>query len=264
MVEDRLLERLELLKQPPRVVLDVGAGPGRGAAALRQRYSGAQVIALDWAMPMLHAARAKRTWWRPFTRVCGDAMALPLAERSVDVLFSSLCMQWCPEPRALFAEWRRVLKPGGLLLFASFGPDTLQELRAAWAQVDSDPHVNVFLDMHDVGDALLASGFRDPVLETDRFNLQYADVPALLRELKAIGASNAHADRHAGLDVRARLKQMIAAYPTPPDGGISASFEVVYGQAFAPPDGAPIRSDAGEIASFSVQLLKRGKLRSGQ
>ena len=140
-------------------MLDVGCGPGRGSDALRKRFASAQVIALDLALPMLR--KLKPGWRRPLARVCADARALPLPDASIDVLFSNLCVQWIDDLPALFDEFRRVLRPGGYLALSTFGIDTLHELRAAWAAADCAPHVSAFAHIAQVGDALMAAGFRD-------------------------------------------------------------------------------------------------------
>ena len=258
-VEARLQDRFSALKTPPGLIADIGAGPGRGALELQQRFPKAQVLAFDLAHGMLKRARAQQSWlarWRkPLHAICADAQQLPIHNNTLDLLYSNLCIQWCQALPELFAEWRRVMKPGSLLLFSSFGPDTLHELRSAWAAVDGSPHVNQFFDMHILGDALLAAGFRDPVLETDRFTLRYSSPNALLRELKAIGASNALAHRKAGLGGRSSLAAMQDAYPKLADGKIQATYEVVYAQAFAPPDGSPIRTSGAEVASVPISSI---------
>ncbi|MGA9422112.1 MAG: methyltransferase domain-containing protein, partial [Rhodanobacteraceae bacterium] len=213
----------------------------------------------DLSVPMLRVAKRRAGWWKRFGRVAGDASALPLPERSVDVLHSSLCIQWCDEPRAPFAEFARVLKPGGLLLLSTFGPDTLHELRAAWAAADdAHPHVGRFPDMHDIGDALLAAGLRDPVLDVERLTVTYADVDVLMRELKGIGATNAAIDRERGLTGKARFARMREAYAAMRvDGRIPSTWEVVYAHAFGPPEGQPLRSGAGgEVATFAADRLR--------
>ena len=257
-VETMLLERLDQLTAPPSHVLDLGAGTGRASAAMRKRYPQAEVIAVDMALPMLREAKKHAGWWKPFRRVCGDARALPLADQSVDLLFSNLCLQWCENLGEVFAEFRRVLRPGGWLLFTSFGPDTLTELRQSWAAVDEDAHVNVFLDMHDVGDAMLAAGFRDPMLDIERFVLTYRDARQLMRELKAIGAGNAHSARARGLTGKSRLRGMLDHYEQfrNADGVLPASYEVIFAQAQAPESTQPRRNKDGEIASVSVDALR--------
>lgn len=257
-VESELLDRLTLLRDAPLRVLDVGTGPGRASAAMRKRFPNAEVIALDMALPMLRVAKSRAGWWRPFRRVCGDARALPIADQSVDLLFSSLCLQWCEDLNPVFAEFRRVLRPGGWLFFSTFGPDTLTELRQSFAAVDSDPHVNIFIDMHDIGDRLLAAGFRDPMLDVEHYSLRYSDPKILMRELKGIGAGNADAGRSRGLTGKRKLAAMLQAYERfrGDDERVPASYEVVYAQAIAPDASQPRRGDGGDIASVPLDALR--------
>ncbi|MDZ4811863.1 MAG: malonyl-ACP O-methyltransferase BioC [Pseudomonadota bacterium] len=247
-----------LYKNAPGRILDLGCGTGRAAAFMRKRYAQCDVIALDMALPMLREAKRHAGWWKPFRRICGDARALPLQDQSVDVLFSNLCLQWIENLPEVFAEFRRVLRPGGWLLFSTFGPDTLTELRQSWAAADQCAHVNVFLDMHDVGDAMLAAGFRDPMLDVERFTLTYRDARQLMRELKAIGASNANAARTRGLTGKSRLHDMLEYYERfrSAEGLLPASYEVIFAQAQAPELTQPRRTGDGEIASISVDALR--------
>jgi malonyl-CoA O-methyltransferase len=263
-VADQLLERVSALVRDPARVLDVGAGTGRLTGLLKKRYPKAEVIALDLALGMLRQARRHAGWWRPFRRVAGDAQALPFADGSMDLVVSSLCLQWCGDLPAALYEFRRVLRPGGWLLFTSFGPDTLRELRAAWRQADERAHVHVFLDMHDVGDAVLAQGFADPMFDVDRYTLSYTDARTLMRELKAIGAGNAMGERPRGLTGKSALARMLAAYEGERrDGRLPASYEVIFGQAQAPAPGRPLRGESGDLAKFSVDAM-RALVRSGR
>jgi malonyl-CoA O-methyltransferase len=257
-VQAALLERLDFYTQAPQRVIDVGAGTGRGSALLKQRYAKAEVIAVDLALPMLRTAKQHASWLRPFQRICAEATALPLPDYSVDVLHSNLCFQWIDDLPALFSECARVLKPGGLLAFSTFGPDTLKELRASWAEADQQPHVSRFLDMHDVGDAMLAAGLRDPVLDVFRYTLTYSEPRKLLEELQGLGATNADRTRERGLTGKSRYQRMLAAYEAMRvDGRIPATWEVVTAHAWGPPQGQPRRStDGGEIASFSIDNLR--------
>ena len=257
-VRQRLLERLDYQEYDPARVLDLGCGTGRGSLALQQRFPGAAVIALDWAPAML-GELPREQGPRP---LCADMQKLPLGSRSVDMVFSNLAAQWSPDPESMFAEIRRVLRPGGLLLFTTFGVDTLKELRESWAEVDSDPHVNEFVDIQDLGDLLMAMGFVEPVLDMEMFTLDYPDVISLMRDLKAIGAHNAAARRRPGLTGKERMKQMINAYERfRVDGRYPASWEVVYGAAFGPEDGQPFRSAQGEVAEFSLDALRASRVR---
>ncbi|NUO72121.1 MAG: malonyl-ACP O-methyltransferase BioC [Frateuria sp.] len=261
-VQADLLSRLDFYLQPPGRVLDVGAGTGRGSALLKKRYPKAQVIAIDLAQPMLHAARRHQGLLRPFQRVCAEATALPLPDRSVDVLYSNLCFQWIDDLAALFAECVRVLKPGGLLAFSSFGPDTLKELRAAWAAVDERSHVSRFLDMHDVGDAMLNAGLRDPVLDVNRYTLTYSEPRALLKELKGLGATHADRARERHLTGKSHYRAMLGAYEAMRvDGRIPATWEVVTAHAWGPPPGQARRTPEGEIATFSLNSLRGSRRR---
>ena len=255
-VEQRLLERLEYFERAPQRVLDVGCGPGAAALALRKRWNAAQVVALDLALPMLE--RIRPGWLRPVMRVNADARALPLIDASVEVLFSNLCLQWIDDLPALFAEFRRVLRPQGYLALSTFGPDTLHELRNAWGQVDRAPHVGRFADIARIGDALMQAGFRDPVLDAEHFTLNYADAGALMRELKAIGATNADASRTRGLTGKKQWRAMLAAYEAfRSDGVLPATYEVIYAHAWAPEPGQPRRARGGaEVASFPLERLR--------
>jgi malonyl-CoA O-methyltransferase len=257
-VQSVLLERLDFCLESPQRVLDLGAGTGRGSALLKQRYPKAQVIAMDLAVPMLQQARRHSRWRRRFQRVAGEATRLPLADHTIDLLHSNLCIQWCDDLAALFAECVRVLKPGGFLTLSTFGPDTLRELRAAWAETDQDSHVGRFLDMHDLGDAMLAAGLRDPVLDVDHYTLTYAEPAALARDLKGLGATHADQARTRGLTGKARWRRMLEQYETMRvDGRIPATWEVVTAHAWGPPTGQPRRSaGGGEVASFSLDQLR--------
>ncbi len=249
-VNEELLGRLELFKLQPQVVLDLGAGTGRGAEELKRRFRRALVVALDMAPGMLREAQRRQHFFRRFERVCGDAMRLPFADSSVDVVFSCLMLQWCEPLDVVFAEVRRVLKPEGFFAFSTFGPDTLKELRASWAEVDGYNHVNQFVDMHDVGEALVRAGLVEPVLDVDRTQLTYDDTLALMRDLKAIGAHNVTAGRSRGLTGRGRLAHMQSAYEKyRRNGRLPATYEVIYGAAW----GAAGRAGAG-IAGGEVRI----------
>jgi malonyl-CoA O-methyltransferase len=248
-VRSRLLERLDFVKVDPTVIVDLGAGTGHASRALKDRYPRAQVIALDIAQGMLVEAKRRVGWLRRFERVCADAGRLPLKDRTVDLVVSNLMLQWCDPPDAVLAEVKRILKPGGLFTFTSLGPDTLRELRLAWSKVDDHPHVHRFIDMHDLGDALVRAGLAEPVLDVENFTLTYQDARALMRELKMIGARNAAQERSPGLTGRGALRTLVSAYEQfRRDGVLPATYEVVYGQAWgrlnephASPRGAEVR-----------------------
>ncbi len=233
-VREELIGRLDLVQLQPQLVVDVGAGTGRGALALAQRYRRARVLAIDTAPAMLAQAARRRGWRGRFALARAQAQALPLADDSAQLLFCHLTLQWCDDLDAALSQFARVLAPNGLLSFATYGPDTLRELRSAWAAADSHPHVNAFIDMHDIGDALVRAGFEEPVLDVERFTLTYPSPTALMRELRALGAVNAMTGRLRGLTGRGTWELMLAHYDQyREDGRVPATFEVVYGHAWA-------------------------------
>ena len=250
-VRDELLSRLDLLRESPRAILDLGAGTGLAAVELKRRFRSAVVTAADIAAPMLQVARGRSRFWRPIRCVEADARALPFDDASFDLVFTNLMLQWLQPPDAALREIRRVLKPGGLLLASSFGPATLQELRQAWSAADSGVHVNEFIDMHDLGSALSRAGFVEPVLDVDRHRRHYADARALMQELKALGAHNLNAQRARGLTGRHAFARMNAAYESLRQAaGLPATWQVVYAVGWAAE--APV-SVAGNQA-FSMDL----------
>ena len=257
-VADELLSRLEAFAFRPGVVLDLGAGPGRATALLKRKYRHALVIALDIAPGMLQQAQRHQRLFRRFQRVCADANRLPFADASVDVIFSSLMLQWC-NPDWAFAEARRVLKPEGLFAFSTFGPDTLQEMRAAWAAVDDYQHVHQFMDMHDVGDALVRAGLMEPVLDVEHIRLTYSHALDLMRDLKTIGAHNVTAGRARGLTGRARLQQVQSAYEVfRVDARLPATYEIIYGTAWGAAGHRGTRVIDGEVRISPSAIRRRG------
>jgi malonyl-CoA O-methyltransferase len=235
-VGKRLVERLDWVRLAPEAVLDLGCGTGYTTTPLFKKYARARIYGLDIAIDMLAIARRRAPWFRKLHTVCADAEALPLADASCDLIFSNLTLQWCGDLDRVFRECRRVLRPGGLLLFSTLGPDTLIELRESWAAADGYNHVNAFIDMHDVGDALIRSALVEPVMDVEHITLTYKDVFGLMRDLKLLGAHNVTAGRPAGLTGKQRLQAMQAAYERfrTHAGLLPATYEVVYGHAWAP------------------------------
>ena len=230
-----MLERLDVVKLQPEVVLDIGCGTGVATAALAKRYKKAQIVALDFALPMLQRTRRRGSWLRKPACLCGDAEQLPLKDNSIDLIYSNAAIQWCTDLEGTFREFLRVLRPGGLLMFTTFGLDTLKELRQSWEAVDGHSHVSPFPDMHDIGDALIRARFADPVIDVDRLTLTYDEVSGLMQDLKMIGAHNVTTDRQRGLTGKGRMQAMIKAYEAfRKEGLLPASYEVVYGHAWAP------------------------------
>lgn len=234
-IADRMLERLDYVRLEPRMALDLGAGTGYAIEGLQKRFRKTRILALDFALAMLRQAQHRGSWRNRPRCVCADAEALPLADASVDLVYSNATFQWCNDLQRAFTECLRVLRPGGLLMFSTFGPDTLRELREAWSAADGFSHVSAFLDMHDIGDALVHARFADPVIDAERMTVTYDRVRDLMRDLKVLGAHNATNDRPRGLTGRKRLVAVEQAYETNRrDGRLPASYEVVYGHAWAP------------------------------
>ena len=265
----RMAERLGIVRIEPKTILDAGCGTGESLAELRTRYPGAQSIGIDLALSMARAAHERgaarafdglsllarfagiRTHERaaPPWIVCGDVRHLPLRSGCVHLVWSNLALHWVNEPPLVFAEFHRVLASGGLLSFTTLGPDTLRELRSAFAAVDTAPHVHRFIDMHDIGDMLLHAGFAEPVMDMETLTLTYADPMALVRELKALGATNAAAGRRRTLTGRRRWRHALAALERfRVDLRVPASFEIVYGHAWKPE--ARFAADGRAIVRF--------------
>ena len=248
-VAGRLAQRLDVVRLEPATILDAGCGTGHALGELSARYPRARVIALDFALPMVRAAFERfdsrsslltRLFAPLRTRAgtpplfaCADMNLLPLRGVALDLIWSNLALPWINDLARVFAEFRRTLKVGGLLTFATFGPDTLKQLSAAFGRADGHTHVNRFVDMHDLGDALVQAGFADPVMEMEQFTLTYGDSRALLLELRALGAVNSTRGRRRTLTGAKRWQRAMASLERSRDGErLAVSFEVVYGHAW--------------------------------
>jgi malonyl-CoA O-methyltransferase len=259
-IADRMIERLSIIRLNAMTILDAGSATGYATKLLRKRFARSSIIELDHSEVMLRQrAYRRRTYfpWLGLRRfpVCADFQRLPLAPSSVDLIWSNLALHWAEEMPAVFSEAHRVLRPGGLLMFSTFGPDTLKELDSTFRDDDSRVNdfrangfrVNRFVDMHDVGDVLVQSGYADPVMDMEYLTLTYADVAALLRDLKAQGSSSTHELTHKGLTARNTYEGVVARYEQfrDADGRLPATFEIVYGHAWKPlprisPAGRPV------------------------
>ena len=258
-VADRMLERLDLIKAVPQRLLDLGSGTGYCAAKLRDRYPQCVVVELDFARGMLLRSRSQRPWWRRglsaltgdrACAVCADMERLPFTDGSFDMVWSNLALNWTQAPDQVFAECLRVLRPGGVLMLSTAGPDTLKELRDAYAAVDRHVHVNRFIDMHDLGDCLVRARFADPVMDMEYITLNYPDVRALLAELKASGARNFNRGRNRALSGKSRFAACIGCYERLRENDrLPATFEVVYGQAWKP-EREDVRADGRAVIRF--------------
>ena len=250
---DRMLARLDYIKLSPAAILDAGSGTGNAVNELMTRYPQRPIVALDIALSMLRLTRRRPRWWQilpglraPLYAVCADLERVPLRNDAVGLVWSNLALQWLNDLPRTFAEMYRVLSPGGLLMFSTFGPDTLKELRRSYAATDSRTHVNRFTDMHDIGDMLVAARFADPVMDMETLTLTYDDVRGLMRDLKSIGAHNVTRGRPGGLSGKSALDAVERAYEAHRrEGKLPATFEVVYGHAWKPqarmsPTGRPV------------------------
>ncbi|SFQ05534.1 malonyl-CoA O-methyltransferase [Nitrosomonas cryotolerans] len=242
-VSDRMLSRLDYIKYMPDTILDAGSGTGYGHRKLSLRYPASQLLAADIALPMLLQARPAVARWRQWLPVrprsshylCADIEQLPLKSACVDMIWSNLALQWCNDLKQTFAEMNRILRTDGLFMFSTFGPDTLKELRQAFAQADGYSHVNRFMDMHDIGDLLVHNGFATPVMDMEYMTLTYDDVMSVMRDLKAIGAHNALQGRRPGLTGKTVWRKATDQYESlRQDGRLPATFEVIYGHAWKP------------------------------
>ena len=234
-INQRMLGRLDYIRHVPGSILDAGTGTGSALRSLRKRYPGATLYALDVALGML--THLQTPWWlralgrRRARAICADLEQLPVRDATFGMVWSNLVLQWIREPARALGEVLRVLEPGGLFMFSTFGPDTLKELREAFRGTDRYSHVNRFIDMHNLGDMLVHAGFADPVMDMEYITLTYPDVRALMRDLKAIGAQTVVAARRPGMTPRSTLKTVERNYEAwRRDGRLPATFEVVYGQ----------------------------------
>lgn len=234
-VGKRLLQRLDLVKLEPEVVIDLGSATGVYTRQLKQRYKKAKVLGIDLAQQMSCYARKQGNWFSKERYICADAEFLPLADNSVSLIFSNLMLQWMVNPDRLFQEIHRVLIPGGLLMFTSFGPDTLKEMRHSWSLVDDKIHVNRFLDMHDVGDSMTSGGFTGTVMDTESITMTYDSVSELHQDLRDLGEVNMNYGRRKGLTSPILWRQYLQAYQKfqTSVGDIPATWDIVYGHAWA-------------------------------
>lgn len=233
-VLNRLLQRLRYIRHRPATIVDIGCGTGSGIRGLQKQYPRAQVYAADIAFEMLLQAGSGYRLLSKKRLVTADMEHLPFAEQSFDLVFSSLALPWCNDLRATLAEFARICKPGALLLFTSFGPATLQELAHSWRALDNDAHVHRFVDMHDVGDAMQAAGFAQPVVDAEIIRLEYREFETLLDDLKKVGSTNVDGARRRGLMTPRQLRRLEVSYRENglEDEKFIASYEVVYGLAW--------------------------------
>jgi malonyl-CoA O-methyltransferase len=234
-IGERLFERLQYLKINPKYILDIGSGTGEYTERLKKLYPQALVIGLDIAFAMLLQNKMKQRWWRKSPAlVNADMLSLPFSAGTFDLIFSNQVFHWSPSLNNLMSELNRVLKIEGCLMFSTLGPDTFLELRKAWATIDGYAHTNEFMDMHDIGDVLLAEYFLDPVMDMEKLTVHYKSFISLVNSLKAQGVRNINPTRNPGLTGKHRWQKFEKAMNTfqTVDGQFPLSYEVVYGHAW--------------------------------
>lgn len=246
-----LFARLEPIVIDASIVVDLGCATGQAMRRLAKTFRGARIIGVDLSGEMLARSKARQAWFSKTAFVQADALALPFAEQSIDVVFSNLLLPWINEPAAIGREVARVLREDGLFVFATLGPDSFLELRQAWAHVDDSPHINHFLDMHDIGDALVRAGLRDPVLDVDRLTVTYTDANALFADLSAAGARNCIRERRKSLCGRGRFAAMRQNLEDASQNAkVRLDLELVYGHCWgggARPASADVHIEPGNI-----------------
>jgi len=243
-----LLTRLAPMLVDAKTIVDLGCATGAGTRALSKQFRRAHIISIDLSQQMLRQAQHKRSFFGRRSVIQANAAALPLAAHSVDLVFANLLLPWISDPAILFTEIARVLRNEGLFIFSALGPDSLRELRQAWQGVSDDAHVNRFLDMHDIGDAAVRSGLRDPVLDVDRLRVSYEKPEAFFADLTALGGRNSLQNRPRSLTGKARFGAMTDALADP--DALAFDLELVYGHCWgsgAASTGGEVRVDAFEI-----------------
>ncbi len=251
---DSLLARLDPIPIDARIIVDLGCATGSACRPLTKRFRRARIIAIDLSLRMLEQANKKRPRFAKTSAIQADATTVPLADHSVDLIYSNMLLPWIDQPASLFREVARILRKDGLFLFATLGPDSLLELRNAWQGLDPSPHVNRFLDMHDIGDVAVRAGLRDPVLDVDRLTVTYQSAAALLRDLTAMGGRNSLRYRRQSLIGKNRFRAMTDALnATKSDGIISLDLELVYGHCW----GSGSFDGSGEIRIDAAQIGRR-------
>jgi malonyl-CoA O-methyltransferase len=254
---DGLIERLSPVKINPSRILDLGAATGHGSRKLAKTFRKSRVVSFDLSGKMLRIARKKKPLLSRQTELQGDAMQIPLQTGSIDLVFANLLLPWLSDLPACLIEIARILRKGGVFAFATLGPDSLAELRNAWSGDDEYDHVNHFPDMHDVGDALMRAGLRDPVLDIDHLAVTYQDSDSLYRDLTATGARNSLGNRRKTLTGKNRFHGMEKALAAgQKDGHLPLNLELVYGHAWG---GGP-QPLAGEYHLEPTAITRRAKL----
>lgn len=263
-INNRLLECFDLFSIKCERLLDLGSGTGYATKKLEKRFKHTQIIQADLSHSMLYESKIKqRRFFSRQQHVCNNAKQLPFKNDSFDVVYCNLMLQWCPNLDDVFFEINRVLRQGGVFVFSSFGPDTLKELRQSWQAVDSEVHVNTFIDMHDVGDALMRNVLGEPVLSTEHMQIKYEEIKQLMNELKQIGAQNNNKGRRKTLTGKGRIEKLINHYESFRDNGVlPATYEVIYGHAWK--TGSALNTENLQSVSLEEMRKKLKEHRGGK
>ncbi|HXH54278.1 MAG TPA: malonyl-ACP O-methyltransferase BioC [Gammaproteobacteria bacterium] len=252
----RLLDRLDLIKLDPNIILDLGSGTGFFTPSITKKYPKAHIVKLDIAENMLRLSNKDNP--SQYTSICGDGEYLPLKDHSIDFVFSNCVFHWFVNPHKVLSEIRRVLKPEGLLLFSTFGPDTLKELRESFSTIDQKIHVNTFMDMHHIGDMLIQTQLLDPVMDMEMITLTYQNLMGLIQDLKDTGENYVNRQEPIGLIPKSTLDQLIKAYAhyRTGDGLLPATFEVIYGHAWCSGETFLHQADEEGVIHFPIADLQ--------
>lgn len=246
-ISDNLLDRLKIINIKPLNILDLGAGTGRNGLNLRKKYQKSKIINIDFSEEMLNVAKKKNKSYfldkinqSPYRYICADIEAIPIIENSIDLVWSSSSIQWCNDLPLVFRQIRNILKPGGLFIFSTFGPNTLNELRQVTEDLFGKQKTNLFVDMHNIGDLLISSGFSDPVLDIENFTMTYQDIKKLFMDIRGIGATSGNHNQNKGFLGKSFIHKMIDKYESYRINGLlPATYEVIYGHAWNIPKVIP-------------------------
>lgn len=251
---DGILQRLAPVATTPSVIIDLGSATSTGSHRIAKEFRGARVISLDASLQMLRNDKRRRSWFSRVSHLQGDARQLPLQTGCADLIIANMLLPWIDDLPGCFAELARVLRKDGVFIFSSLGPDSLAEIRRAWSTVDQDAHVNHYPDMHDIGDAMVRAGLRDPVLDVDALAVSYADTASMYRDLTRCGARNSLEQRRRTLTGKQRFRAMedelcggLA------DDRLTFHLELVYGHAWS---AGPAR-EAGEFRLDPAAIGRR-------
>ncbi|MDT9001207.1 biotin synthase [Paucibacter sp. APW11] len=263
-VSARMAERLAYIKLQPATVLNWGAALSGSHEHLQQAYPQAVQWLVDGepGLRQRSAHALRRPWWQKWRAGPELAVHAPgeLPAGGAQLLWSNMNLHASADLPATFATWQRLLAVDGFVMFSCFGPDSLVELRALFREQGWGEPMPAWQDMHDIGDQLVAAGFADPVMDQERLKLSWADAPALLRDLRALGGNTAP-QRYAALRTpawRHRLEAALNKRLRAADGRLYLTVELVYGHAFKPVPRVPLAAQT-EFSLEQMREMIRGK-----